>query len=768
MFVPPDPSSTPSRPEEPASSRLGQKAAGDDEAISTGEGPGQLLGHLLGEATNVVGGSVAGGVAGGIGGAGQALGGAASRTASAVAAGAQAVAGTGIAGAQAVGRGIAALASKLVQTVIGEAPDSAATSLSSALASILGALAPPGQPAAAANDKVVGVDVHIVMVPAPPAPPVPTPLPHPFMGKLDDGLSSDVQIGGQAAATVDSVAHTFPPLHLPTPPGTAFQNPPANQGKVFMGSMTVLIDGKPAARMGDIVKTCNDPTDMPVSTIMSGNPMVLIGGPPSTSGSGASGASGTLASVTLDEDEGDKAGATTGSYGTGTSTIKDDHFWECTVVDSAGQPVGNVPYEVLLPNTKRETGTLPGSGKYHKDSLPAGSGTLRLRGLYAARWNPDAAADGDTVKMHVDCAAFPDGTAVMFKVYREFRESASEVLHQASGRVKNGVAEADFKAQIDPQKDAGCRPRFVFHAILAPHVAVSTPLVLTDQLKIRVEDSKGKPRGAQSVFARDAEGEISDTYTDVKGEATLRGLAVGPVAISLYMGSLEAPGAPPQPQPRPDKLYVVQQGDWLSRIAGLNGFDSFDPIYNYARNQKLKQLRPNPNELYPGDEIWIPGGRREVTVPSYAVQPKTWKLVAGSGPQEELNIIVRDSENKPLRNADYVLQLGGYAKSGTTDGDGRLKEKLYVEMLDMAKLTLTVNGQTFPIKIGHLDPYNTLTGAQSRLKNLGYYDGEVDGEMSADLRASLYKFQKDKGLDADGLPNDATLQKLDQVYKGTV
>ncbi|MEO1644337.1 MAG: PAAR domain-containing protein, partial [Chloroflexota bacterium] len=61
-----------------------------------------------------------------------------------------------------------------------------------------------GQPAAKQNDKVVGVDIHIVMVPAPPAPPIPTPLPHPFNGKLDGGLSSNVKITGKPAAILIS------------------------------------------------------------------------------------------------------------------------------------------------------------------------------------------------------------------------------------------------------------------------------------------------------------------------------------------------------------------------------------------------------------------------------------------------------------------------------------------------------------------------------------------------------------------------------------
>ncbi|MBW3605387.1 MAG: PAAR domain-containing protein [Actinobacteria bacterium] len=133
-----------------------------------------------------------------------------------------------------------------------------------------------GQPAARQTDPVTGVDTHIVMVPAPPGPPVPTPLPHPFAGQLADAVSTDVLIDGLPAATVGSVAQNLPP-HLPTPPGTAFQRPPTNRGTVTIGSATVLIDGRGAARLGDTVQTCNDPADAPVSTITAGSPTVVIG-----------------------------------------------------------------------------------------------------------------------------------------------------------------------------------------------------------------------------------------------------------------------------------------------------------------------------------------------------------------------------------------------------------------------------------------------------------------------------------------------------------
>ncbi len=129
-----------------------------------------------------------------------------------------------------------------------------------------------GQPAAKKGDQIMATDIHIVLIPA--IVPVPTPIPHPFTGLIDNNLSSDVNIMGMPAATVDSTA-TNTPSHIPQ--GGPFQKPPSNKGTIKMGSTTVNINGKMAARNLDMAETCNDPSDMPVGQVMATG-TVFIGG----------------------------------------------------------------------------------------------------------------------------------------------------------------------------------------------------------------------------------------------------------------------------------------------------------------------------------------------------------------------------------------------------------------------------------------------------------------------------------------------------------
>jgi uncharacterized Zn-binding protein involved in type VI secretion len=129
-----------------------------------------------------------------------------------------------------------------------------------------------GPPAAKMGDRIIAFDAHFVLYPPSPVPVLVPGLP--FNGILNGGLSSNVMIQGQPAATLNSTATNLPP-HIP--PGGIFVNPPTNQGRIITGSTTVFINSKPAARSGDTALTCNDPIPMPVGKVVAIS-TVFIGG----------------------------------------------------------------------------------------------------------------------------------------------------------------------------------------------------------------------------------------------------------------------------------------------------------------------------------------------------------------------------------------------------------------------------------------------------------------------------------------------------------
>jgi uncharacterized Zn-binding protein involved in type VI secretion len=108
-----------------------------------------------------------------------------------------------------------------------------------------------GKPAAKKGDQVTGSCTHQVTTPNGAVPQV-----LPFAGIIGGGLSSDVRIMDQFAATKGSTAENNP-QHVFIPAG-AFVTPPNNKATISKGSGTVKINGKPAARSGDTAETCDE------------------------------------------------------------------------------------------------------------------------------------------------------------------------------------------------------------------------------------------------------------------------------------------------------------------------------------------------------------------------------------------------------------------------------------------------------------------------------------------------------------------------------
>lgn len=112
-------------------------------------------------------------------------------------------------------------------------------------------------------DIVVGIDIHIVMVPTP-AGPVPTPLPHPYVGYVFDIGDLIPFIGAKTFINykIRGCSFTGGKLgmlsHLPTPPGVSFSPKPIGHDSFnFFGSLRVKMEGNMMAVSPFMVMTCN-------------------------------------------------------------------------------------------------------------------------------------------------------------------------------------------------------------------------------------------------------------------------------------------------------------------------------------------------------------------------------------------------------------------------------------------------------------------------------------------------------------------------------
>jgi N-acetylmuramoyl-L-alanine amidase len=211
------------------------------------------------------------------------------------------------------------------------------------------------------------------------------------------------------------------------------------------------------------------------------------------------------------------------------------------------------------------------------------------------------------------------------------------------------------------------------------------------------------------------------------------------------------------------KRHIVRQGECLSVIATRYGFTDWKYLYNHPENRELRKKRPNPNILFPGDVIQIPEQR---TKEEQTATGQLHRFVVKSL-KKQLRIVFKTPKGEILDNEVYTIEFdSGRVKSGKTGGDGLLKEP--VEPGE-SKATLEIDGHTIKLHLGHLNPtgdvvQDDLSGIQARLNNLGYTAGPNDGIYGRNTRSAIALLQADEDLKINGLPDEETLAKLEELH----
>ncbi|RKH56655.1 DUF6531 domain-containing protein [Corallococcus llansteffanensis] len=145
-------------------------------------------------------------------------------------------------------------------------------------------------------DPVLGLDIHMVLLPTP-AGPVPTPVPMPFVGMVFDpvGLALGAAIGmatggGPGLVLVNglpvancgtAVTNLLTLPHLPLPGVGFVKGLPNNDAELMFGSLNVSLGGNLGVRLGDIALSCSDPVRLPTSLTLAipKGPLVINGAP---------------------------------------------------------------------------------------------------------------------------------------------------------------------------------------------------------------------------------------------------------------------------------------------------------------------------------------------------------------------------------------------------------------------------------------------------------------------------------------------------------
>jgi hypothetical protein len=209
------------------------------------------------------------------------------------------------------------------------------------------------------------------------------------------------------------------------------------------------------------------------------------------------------------------------------------------------------------------------------------------------------------------------------------------------------------------------------------------------------------------------------------------------------------------------RVHEVTQGECLSAIAYRHGFTDWRTIYNDPANANFRKHRPNPNIIFPGDEIVIPD-RKLDSCSAAAGQRHRFRR---HGTKARLRLALQIN-GEPLAGHAYELKFSDMILKGTTTSDGRLDEGVPIEL---KRATLLIGTYEIALAISHLDPMDgtgksSLSGVQARLCNLGYGPGPIDGIHGPRTRSAIIAFQRDRKLQETGDLNDAGKSELSTAY----
>lgn len=205
-------------------------------------------------------------------------------------------------------------------------------------------------------------------------------------------------------------------------------------------------------------------------------------------------------------------------------------------------------------------------------------------------------------------------------------------------------------------------------------------------------------------------------------------------------------------------FHRVVQGDTIRRIAMQHGIACWRKVYDHAANEELREARPDPNVILPGDIVHfdVPDAPSiEYREGGVAIRSAK-RSVVHLAPRESIHLLVVAVPGDGLPttarvNDETTTSEFSIASDGTLDFSvpmGARRVRIAILAADGTPLG------ALRLRLGTLDPISSPEGARSRLRNLGYPLARHD------IDEGVRSFQKDVGLDPNGAFDDSTVEQL--------
>lgn len=163
--------------------------------------------------------------------------------------------------------------------------------------------------------------------------------------------------------------------------------------------------------------------------------------------------------------------------------------------------------------------------------------------------------------------------------------------------------------------------------------------------------------------------------------------------------------------------HVVQQGEHLSQIAKQYGFRDFNTVWNHPDNADLKKLIRVPTFFFPAtrSKFRIKRKRRNRGQPV--------RSTASNWPADDSFFASRSATLAINRwQIRRQVKVDGASTELTTDANGRVEVPISATATEATlvfKDPLVPFDLSVPIKIGHLDPVEEVSGQKARRSGQG-------------------------------------------------
>ncbi|MBU3004262.1 peptidoglycan-binding protein [Paraglaciecola arctica] len=209
--------------------------------------------------------------------------------------------------------------------------------------------------------------------------------------------------------------------------------------------------------------------------------------------------------------------------------------------------------------------------------------------------------------------------------------------------------------------------------------------------------------------------------------------------------------------------HTIATGECLTTVAKKYGLP-WTKIWDHGSNAALRSKREDPNILHPGDKLFVPD--KELDPQSCATGSRhSFKLLAGAS-KLRVRLRVRDAkgEMQNVSSKDFVVEFDkGEPVAGQTDGNGLVNVPIPIGATS-GKIIVEELALEIPVDLGCINPLEEVSGAQGRLRALGYPVGPVDGIVGDLTRNATRAFQADHKLSVDGIIGPQTRAALKDSY----